>query len=278
MTAWFVSLAVRATVGAPDSTAQVSIGAVPPPPPPLARLAIPRRDPFAADAGSTPPAAPLAVSDPALAPSRGGPSAQLATTNVPDVAALGGAARNVGIVATIVSDGEAYALVEDGGSVRVARVGDVLGGSTIASITDQAVMLASGVRISLDEQRPSGGAPAAPPNAGTALATASPAPGLPAAARLPAAAPAAVSAGGEPTGARAPGRDTPAPGMPRSTTGSTTGISTFGHTVLTSPNGTPLPPPSQPQAAVSGTLFPTVFASPTVVPSGTTTTQPGGRP
>jgi hypothetical protein len=261
MTAWFVTLGVRATVGAPDAMPQVFIGTEPAPPRALGPLVIPRRDPFAADALATPAPAAPAVAGAAVAP--GGTGAPLAATNVPDVAALGGTAASVGIVATIVGDGDAYALIEEGGSVRVARRGDALGGSTIVAISDRTVVLASGARIALDAQRAASAVAPAPTAA--ALATGSPAPGEPAASR----------AAGDPPAARAPEHDASAHGPPHSVTASPTGISSFGHTVLINPNGTPVLSPAPP-APVSGTLFPTVFASPTVVPSGASITPPGG--
>ena len=281
ITAWFVTLGVRATVGAPDPTPQVSVGAVPPPPPSLPPLAIPGRDPFAADAiGSSASAA-------AARSASGAPgvatAAQLASTNVPDVAALGGAALNVGIMATIVSDGESYALVEDGSSVRVAHVGDPLDGSTIASITDKIVVLANGVRISLDEQRTSGNSVAPPAVVGAPILSPSPAPSASSDAQTPV----PGSARGPIGPARrdltryGPITNGEATGLPQRVNASTTEISTFGHTVLTNPNGTPVQTPSQPQALPSGTLFPSVYPSPNVVPLGTVPTatmQPGGHP
>jgi len=276
-TAWFVTLAVRATVGAPDAGAQIAIGAVPTAPPSLRPLAIPARDPFFADASFAPGATQSATvrGTSGAAPGAGG--GQFATTNVPDVAALGGAAANVGIMATIVSDSDAYALVEEGGSVRVAHVGDALGGSAIMKITDTMVLLANGVRISLDAGRAGSGSQ----SPGFSVAAASPSP-------LPSAAPVSArgearspSDGGLPRGASVDpsgrmGRGAAVPPATSPSRDSTMGVSGFGRTVLTNPNGTPVQP-----SATSGTLFPSVVASPTVIPLGgnpIATPLPGGHP
>jgi len=276
LTAWFVALGVRATVGAEDRSPQVAIGVVPTAPPSLPPLAIPARDPFAADAaGSTrsQPAAKL-VGGPAIG---GASGSQLASTNVPDVASLGGAAANVGVMATIVSDSEAYALVEDGGSVRVARVGDPLGGSIIAAITDKMVLLANGARISLDAPARAAGAP--PPMNAAAAGAPSPAPsvmpGVGRAIDYWTQADAARRAGVPVEGRGRPGgQPFQVNASPPSRDGGT-GISGFGRTVTTNPNGTPVQPPT------SGTLFPSVVATPSVVPYGTlplAPPQPGGHP
>ena len=274
-TLWFVSLAVRATVGAPDAGALVAIGAVPTAPPSLRPLAIPARDPFAADAAFSPASALTAKvqGGPVFAPTAsGGVGRQLATTNVPDVASLGGAAANVGIMATIVSDSEAYALVEEGGSVRVARAGDPLAGSVIAKITDKMVVLANGVRISLDANRAGSGAPS--PSAASGGAPSPP----------PIASPVApggdrrVTSDGGPAGTDSIESASRAPRNPSTAapSASTTGVSGYGRTVLTNPNGTPVQ-----QSSTSGTLFPTVPATPTVMSPGSgpnQVLQPGGHP
>ncbi len=271
-TVWFVSLAVRVTVGAPDGSAQVSIGSVPAAPPPLRPLNIPARDPFAADASFTRPPGGNGKNATAVAGQQVPPAVaggQFPSTNVPDVASLGGAAANVGIMATIVSDSDAYALVEDGGTVRVARAGDPLAGSVIAKITDKMVVLANGAQISLDASRGSAVTPglttanrAEPTPAPSAGPGAASSPGVQGAPR----AEFGESAGGAQHGASVP-----------SATRSTTGVSGFGRTVLTNPNGTPV----QQTPPTSGTLFPTALPSPPVVSPGTSPNQvlqPGGHP
>ncbi len=273
-TLWFVSLAVRVTVGAADGSAQVSIGSVPAAPPPLRALNIPARDPFAADASFTRPSGgntkngPVARGQQPPSTSVGG---QFASTNVPDVAALGGAAANVGIMATIVSDSDAYALVEDGGTVRVARAGDAIAGSVIAKITDKMVVLANGMQISLDASRGSAVSPA-PATANAALPTTPPSPGPGAAASDRHDAPVQRAEPGESASGAYHGASAPPPA-----TRSTTGVSGYGRTVLTNPNGTAV----QQAPPTSGTLFPTVLPSPPVVSPGSSPNQvlqPGGHP
>jgi hypothetical protein len=271
-TLWFVSLAVRVTVGATDRSAQVSIGSVPAAPPPLRPLNIPARDPFAADASFTRPSGGNSKSGPVAGgqqPPSTSVGGQFASTNVPDVAALGGAAANVGIMATIVSDSDAYALVEDGGAVRVARAGDALAGSIIAKITDKMVVLANGMQISLDASRGSAVSPS-PATANAAVPTMPPSLGPGAAASDRHDAPVQRAEPGE-SGAHH-GASAPPPAMR-----STTGVSGYGRTLLTNPNGTP----AQQAPPTSGTLFPTVLPSPPVVSPGSSPNQvlqPGGHP
>ncbi len=135
LAAWFVSIAVNASVGQATYAANASLGPIPTAPPALKPLMMPRSDPFAADV----PASPT---------SRGGGASNIGNTVVPDVAMFSGGG-NVGVVAAIASDLDAYALVEDGSAVRVAHVGDALGSSRIVSITADAVRLANGMSISV---------------------------------------------------------------------------------------------------------------------------------
>jgi len=273
-TLWFLSLAVRDTVGAPDGSAQVSIGSVPAAPPPLRPLNIPARDPFAADASFTRPPGGNGKNGAVAAGQQSAPGTaggQFATTNVPDVAALGGAASNVGIMATIVSDSDAYALVEDGGTVRVARAGDALAGSIIAKITDKMVVLANGAQISLDASRGSAVTPGIA-TANRAVPTPAPSAGPGAAASDRRDTPGQRVEPSESASGAQHGASVPPPAIR-----STTGVSGYGRTVLTNPNGTPV----KQAPLTSGTLFPTVLPSPPVVSPGSSPNQvlqPGGHP
>jgi hypothetical protein len=240
--AWFVTLAVRVSVGATDASAPIALGPVPPPPAALAPLRLPTRDPFSADLLSQAPAGVGAGARAAVAALglSGSAGAQHGQTDVPDVAAVGGAASAVGVMATIVSAHDAYALVEDRGTVRIARLHDPLAGSTIAAISDDAVVLASGLRIPLHEPAgaaSAGSAPVAVPS--PAWASGAPprpldgtAPVGPAAQPLPGAAGAQVLPGKDDGGAT---------GAAVRPSGPQTDISTFGHTVLTTPSGMAVP-------------------------------------
>jgi hypothetical protein len=142
--AWFVTLGVRASVGAIDPVAPryAAMGGIPASPPPLKPLVLPRRDPFAADEVRI---------NLAGVNGRGG----IAGTQVPDPSAFGktsGAA--LGVIGVIVGDQDAYALVEDGAQIQVVHVNDAFAGSTVTSITEHGVVLANGVTLDVDASRP----------------------------------------------------------------------------------------------------------------------------
>jgi hypothetical protein len=232
LAAWFVTLGVRMSLGAPATGAPPALGALPPARRALAPLRIPGRDPFAADVAAQGPALAAGGERASLGPIGAGPALPRPETDVPDVAAVGGAAPGVGIIATIVSDADAYALVDERGTSRIARVHDALAGSTIATISNDAVTLANGVRVPLQAD----GASAPPPSVGTVQ------PGS-----LPAAYP--PGSGPRSSEVRAEGSAVPAalgtPADDRVGTAAvraraTTDISTYGHTVLSSPNGAPV--------------------------------------
>jgi hypothetical protein len=229
-TAWFVTLAVRTSVGAPPVDPHVRLGALPEGPSPLPPLVIPKRDPFKADEDV------VRGRSSGLADKAAG---RLASTDVPDIASVrgGGAQGAVGVMATIVDGDDAYALVEDGSDVRIAHVGDVLGASRIAAIRDKVVVLEDGEQISLDVQTQAGsddGLAGAPAVAATPLPGGNPnepngvGPGARGFVMVP---PPPVNAG---------------PSMPAQPAEQGPDISAYGHTVLMNPNGTSAatPPPA----------------------------------
>jgi hypothetical protein len=141
--AWFVSLAVRASVGAMDTVTPrfTATGGIPIALPPLAPLVLPRRDPFAADQ--------LRVTSATIG--RGG----IAGVQVPDPSAFArnGGAASLGVIGVIVGDQDAYALVENGAQIQVVHVKDAFAGSTVTAITEHGVVLANGITLDVDAVR-----------------------------------------------------------------------------------------------------------------------------
>jgi hypothetical protein len=167
LVAWFVSLGVRASVGAVDQVAPryTAMGGIPVAMPALKPLVLPRRDPFAADQfhviGSTV-----------------GGHGNIAGVQVPDPSAFGKtSAAALGVIGVIVSDHDAYALVENGAQIQVVHVNDPFAGSTVTSITQNGVVLANGTILDVDAPRP-GVAPGGVAAYGTMPVGASPAPGV----------------------------------------------------------------------------------------------------
>jgi len=146
LAAWLVSLAARASIGAdmPQVPKSMLTGGLPATPPPMPPLVLPVRDPFAADNVR-------AIADRAAAKKR----RSLASIQVPDPASFGDVgASGRGVLAVIVGDGsDSYALLEDGASIVIGRVGDAFGGSKIAEITDQGVRLENNVMLAVDDPR-----------------------------------------------------------------------------------------------------------------------------
>ena len=142
--AWFVSLAVRASVGAMDTVTPrfTATGGIPIALPPLAPLVLPRRDPFAADQ--------LRITSGTIG--RGG----IAGVQVPDPSAFArnGGAASLGVIGVIVGDQDAYALVENGAQIQVVHVNDAFAGSTVTAITEHGVVLANGITLDVDAVRP----------------------------------------------------------------------------------------------------------------------------
>ena len=119
-------------------------GGIPTAPPPLKPLVLPRRDPFAADVVRVPTT---------LLGSR--TAGGIAAVQVPDPAAFRrGGAEGLGVIGVIVSDRDAYALVEAGSQIQVVHVHDAFAGSVVSAITAQGVTLANGVTLDIDA-RPS---------------------------------------------------------------------------------------------------------------------------
>jgi hypothetical protein len=146
LAAWLVSLAARASIGAdmPQVPKSMLTGGLPATPPPMPPLVLPVRDPFAADNVR-------AIADRAAAKKR----RSLASIQVPDPASFGNVGSSGrGVLAVIVGDGsDSYALLEDGASIVIGRVGDAFGGSKIADITDQGVRLENNVMLAVDDPR-----------------------------------------------------------------------------------------------------------------------------
>ena len=166
LVAWFVSLGVRASVGAVDAVAPryTAMGGVPVALPALKPLVLPRRDPFAADQ--------FHVAQPTASV-----HGNIAAVQVPDPSAFGKtSAAALGVIGVIVGDHDAYALVENGAQILVVHVNDPFAGSTVTSITQNGVVLANGTILDVDAPHP-GIAPGGVAGYGTAQAGASPAPG-----------------------------------------------------------------------------------------------------
>lgn len=143
LSAWFVSLAVHASVGAIDPIAPryAASGDLPAALPSLKPLVLPQRDPFAADVVRLPTASVLR-----------GPGG-IANVQVPDPAAFArGAAASLGVIGVIVGDRDAYALVEDGAQIQVVHVHDAFAGSEVTAIGQRGVTLANGVTLDIDAQ------------------------------------------------------------------------------------------------------------------------------
>jgi hypothetical protein len=165
LVAWFVSLGVRASVGAVDQVAPryTAMGGIPVAMPALKPLILPRRDPFAADQVH------------AIGPTVGG-RGNIAGMQVPDPSAFGKtSAAALGVIGVIVSDHDAYALVENGAQIQVVHVNDAFAGSTVSSITQNGVVLANGTILDVDAPRP-GVAPGGVATYGTPPIGASPPP------------------------------------------------------------------------------------------------------
>jgi len=189
----------------------------------LKPLVLPQRDPFAADVVRVPTT------------SIGG----IARVQVPDPAAFArGAAASLGVIGVIVSDRDAYALVEDGSQIQVVHVHDVFAGSVVTAIGPRGVTLANGVTLDIDA-KPSPAPLDVPAGVNGAVALPSP----------------------EPTGTGVPGRPGLAPGVfpvgvPPGSVGS--GLTQPAPSVVATPfnvaPGISVPAPTY--SASAGSLFP----------------------
>jgi hypothetical protein len=144
LTAWFVSLAVHASVGAVDpiTPRYEASGKLPRALPPLTPLVVPARDPFAADVALLPTSAPLAMRS---------TGSNIASVVVPDPTTFGrGPVAGLGVIGVIVGDGGALALVEDGARVQVVHVHDAFAGSIVNAISPRGISLANGVTLDVD--------------------------------------------------------------------------------------------------------------------------------